>query len=306
MAKKLALVFASVFVLGVAVYFLFLRGPQVTKDVVYGNADGVELKLDLARPRGGKGPFPALVCIHGGAWQAGSKDDFGFLIQKFARYGYVAASVEYRMAPKYKWPAEIEDVKCAVRYIRVHAKELNVDPDKIFATGASAGGHLALMLGLTGPKDGLEGNGGNAEQSSRVRAVSNFYGPTDLRIWNMTAKDGTPEQQAMLESSRKILEDFLGTADRSAPVMAQVSPMTHIDADDTPVITFHGDKDDIVPIDQAQILHAALVKAGVPEKLVVMQGQGHGWGGEKMNDSIRQTLAFFKEHMTDRKPSSDK
>jgi acetyl esterase/lipase len=296
MVKKFAVVAVAAVILALSLFIIAFRGPHVSHDVVYGNADGVDLKMDLAKPSKGDGPFPAVLCIHGGAWQTGSKDDFGSLIVTFAQNGYLAASAEYRMAPNYKWPAEIEDVKCAVRYLRAHAKELNIDPNNIYATGASAGGHLALMLGVTDPKDGLEGTGGNPQESSRVQAVANFYGPSDLRLWNAGLKKDIPEQKAMLESSKKILEDFLGTSDRSSPVMATVSPITHIDANDAPIITFHGTKDNIVSIDQAKLLHAVLEKAGVPQKLVIVEGEGHGWGGETMKDSIRQTLSFFAAH----------
>ena len=301
MAKKFAAVSLALLLVALGAYLVLSRGPHVTHDVVYGNANGVDLKLDLATPRSGAGPFPAVLCVHGGAWQAGSKGDFDFLIREFAKKGYVAASAEYRMAPKYIWPAEIEDVKCVVRYLRAHAKELNIDPDNIYATGASAGGHLVLLLGLTGPKDGLEGTGGNPEQSSRVQAVANFYGPADLRLWNVAPKDDTPEQKAMLESSKKILEDFLGTSDRNAPILAQASPITYIDGTDVPIITFHGTKDDVVSVEQAKLLHAALEKAGVPQKLVLVEGEGHGWGGKKMDDSIQQTLSFFEAHRSPKK-----
>jgi acetyl esterase/lipase len=156
-------------------------GATFQKDVVYGHAEGVDLKLDLGKPPAGGPPVPALVFIHGGAWQVGSKDTFEPLVRQFADNGYVTASVEYRLAPAHKWPAQIEDVKCAVRYLRAHAKELNIIPDKIGAAGDSAGGHLSLLLGLMDPKDGLEGTGGNPEQSSKVQAVVNFYGPTDMK-----------------------------------------------------------------------------------------------------------------------------
>lgn len=299
MVKKLLVLSVLLLVASLTACSGFCQSPEITLDVVYGHADGVDLKLDLARPRCGTGPFPAVVCIHGGAWQGGSKTDFRGQIKQFAENGYVAASVEYRMAPAHKWPAEIEDVKCSVRYLRAHAGELNIDPDWIFVTGASAGGHLALLLGLTDPKDGLEGSGGYPEQSSRVRAVANFFGPTDMRQWSIQAPEGTPEHAAALENTRLILENFLGTSDRNAPVVAEASPITHLDAGDSPIITFHGDKDDIVPVEQARLLHAALEKAGVRQKLVVMGGEGHGWNEAKMNGSLREALTFFGAHTAD-------
>src|SRR5580765_8532230 len=116
------------------------------RDVVYGKTGDEELKLDLAKPTG-DGPYPCLVFIHGGAWMGGSKSGYDSTIQEFAKKGYFAATVEYRFAPKFKFPCQVEDVKCAVRYLRTHAKDLHINPEKFGAIGDSAGGHLALMLG---------------------------------------------------------------------------------------------------------------------------------------------------------------
>lgn len=138
------------------------------KDVIYGHSSGVDLKMDLAKPAKSSGPVPALLGIHGGAWSSGDKSLYEPFIRQFAANGYVAAAVEYHFAPTHQWPAQIEDAKCAVRYLRAHAKELNIDPNKIGVIGDSAGGHLCLLLGLMDPKDGLQGTGGNPEQSSKV------------------------------------------------------------------------------------------------------------------------------------------
>jgi len=129
----------------------------IQKDIVYGTVDGIDLKLDLARPAKGQGPFPLIVCIHGGGWQLGDKGGYINAIRAFAKRDYVAVSVNYRLAPKHKFPAQIEDVKCAVRYLRSRAEELNINAAMVGATGDSAGGYLSLMLGLLDPKDNLEG-----------------------------------------------------------------------------------------------------------------------------------------------------
>ncbi len=275
-------------------------GPAYTTDVIYGHADGVDLKMDIARPRSDDGPFPAVVCIHGGAWAAGAKRDIESYAKTLASKGFVAGNVEYRLAPAYKWPAQIEDCKCAVRYMRAHAKELNIDPDRIYASGFSAGGHLSLMLGLMGPKGGLEGDGGNPGVSSTIQAVANFYGPTDMRVWNLTPKDSSPEAEKMAASARDILVNVWGTSDRNAPILAQASPITYVDAQNPPVISFHGTKDDIVDLSQAKLLHAALEKAGVPQELVVMDGEGHGWGGKKFDDSVARVVEFFETRIPER------
>jgi acetyl esterase/lipase len=274
----------------------FAQTPEqvsVEKDVVYGHADGVDLKLDLAKPPSGDGPFPAVVCIHGGAWQMGDKNGYEGLIRQLATQGYVAAAVEYRLAPKQKWPAQIEDCKCAVRYLRAHAKELKIDAKKFGALGDSAGGHLSLLLGLMDATDGLEGNGGNPEQPSKVQAVVNLYGPSDLRTWVVRPDANKKAEQALSTTPESILEDFLGTSNRESTVMAKASPITYINAGDPPILTFHGAKDDIVPIEQAKTLHAALEKAGIAQKLVVVEDAGHGWGGAKRVSTAMQSVAFF-------------
>jgi acetyl esterase/lipase len=278
--------------------------PEVVieKDIVYGHSDGVDLKLDLAKPPSGQGPFPALVCIHGGAWQMGEKSAYEPVIRQLASYGYVAAAVEYRLAPAHKWPAQIEDVKCAVRYLRAHAKDLNIDPAKMGAVGDSAGGHLSLLLGLMDPKDGLEGTGGNPEQSSKVQAVANFYGPTDLRVWRLTPEADAELKKSGGKDSNTWLVDLLGTSDRAAPVMAQMSPITYVDAGDSPIITFHGTADPLVPIEQAKLLHAALEKAGVTQKLVPMEGAGHGFDPLTLASALQQGLQFFDVHLKNVKP----
>ena len=258
----------------------------VKLDVVYGKADEVDLHLDLAVPEKGDGPFPLIVCIHGGAWRGGSKAGYRPLIKALAEKGYVAAAVEYRFVPKYKFPAQIEDVKCAVRYLRAHAKELKIDSNKVGAIGDSAGGHLSLLLGLMDAKDGLEGSGGNPGQSSKVQAVVNLYGPTDFTApgpWNPVATG--------------LVADFLGTSDSKSAVAIQASPITYIDKDDPPILTFHGSADPLVPLDQAKRLHEALKKAGVTEQLEIIEGAGHGWQGKDHEHSDRMMLEFFDRYL---------
>ncbi len=271
----------------------------IQKDVTYGHAGGVDLKLDIAKPAVGEGPFPAIVCVHGGAWMAGSKNDYGPVLQQFAAAGYVAAAVEYRFAPKFKWPAQIEDVKCAVRYLRTHAKELSINPDKMGAIGDSAGGHLALLLGLMDPKDGLEGDGGNPGVSSKVQAVVNIYGPTDLKTWHVLPEAEAAAAQSFGKSSEQMLADFIGAADRSDPVIAQGSPVTYINAGDPPILTFHGTKDAIVPFEQAKTLDTALAKAGVTHTFVPLEGGVHGLNPLQIALVSQQALAFFNTKLKD-------
>src|SRR5205814_4600921 len=128
----------------------------------------------------GDGPFPAVLCVHGGGFRAGTREGYDGLIRKLAERGYVAATVTYRLAPKYPFPAAVYDVKAAVRWARANAAKYRIDPDRIGVTGGSAGGHLALFLGVTADVKEFEGDGGNPTQPSRVACVVNVYGPSDF------------------------------------------------------------------------------------------------------------------------------
>src|SRR5665213_3339094 len=150
------------------------------KEIEYTNPDEQHLQLNMARPKSGEGPFPAVVCIHGGGFRAGHRDGYNKLCVQLAEQGYVAVTVSYRLAPKYQFPAAVHDTKAAVRWLRAHAKEYKVDPARIGTTGGSAGGHLAQFLGVTADVPMFEGDGGNPEQSSRVACVVNVYGPSDF------------------------------------------------------------------------------------------------------------------------------
>lgn len=264
------------------------------EDVEYGSGDGEKLHLDLAYPTKGEGPFPAVVCIHGGGWRGGDRSMFRPLVKQLADRGYVAVTVQYRFAPTYKFPAQVEDVKCAVRWLRANAEKYKIDKDRFGAIGGSAGGHLALMLGLMDEKDGLEGKGGCQDQSSEVQCVVNIFGPTDLL-------------KKFPDNIEPLLVDFVGgaIADKQEEIK-QASPLTYLDESDGAILTFHGDKDDIVPYNQAELLDEACQKTKVEHTLVKMEGEGHGWGGEKMLKTTVQSMEFFDKHLKSKAQESDK
>ena len=133
------------------------EGVVFERDVEYANPDGQHLKLNLARPKDGAGPFPAVVCIHGGGFRAGNREGYNGTVLKLAQNGYVAVTVTYRLAPKYQFPAAVHDTKAAVRWLRANATKYHIDPDRIGVTGGSAGGHLAQFLGVTGDVQGVRG-----------------------------------------------------------------------------------------------------------------------------------------------------
>jgi acetyl esterase/lipase len=276
---------------------------KVETDIAYTKAGGDELKLDIVRPAEGDGPFPAVFVIHGGAWRAGNKRDVRKAMDELARRGYVTVSPQYRFCPKQTFPAQVHDVKAAVRWLKEHAKDYKVDTEHVGAVGFSAGAHLAMMLGLTQAADGLEGptsqgggdgNGnGNGDAgpvpNTRIQAVVNYFGPTDL------AASDIPEV------SKPLLRDFLGGTPAEKPKeTAQASPITFVSKDDPPVLTFQGTKDPLVPHTQATKLADALTDAGVPGRVELLVGAGHGWGGDLLQHTVNEMIAFFDQYL---KPS---
>jgi acetyl esterase/lipase len=260
---------------------------QEKLDLVYGQGGGEELRLDLFAPRDQEGPFPAVVLLHGGGWTFGGKGDCRSMCREIAAQGYVAVTVDYRLSPKYKFPAQIEDVKCAVRWLRANARLYHVNPQAIGAIGSSAGGHLALLAGLTQPADGLEGEGGHPEQSSTVQAVVNLYGPTDLSRNNWPAP---------LE---KVLSEFVGgNRDQLGVAYWTASPLAYVRKGGPPVLTIHGTADPVVPYDQATLLDSALRSAGLTSSLVSLKDKGHGdWSPEEWQRCTALIVAFTDKHL---------
>ncbi len=259
---------------------------EFQKDVVYGKGGGKDLTLNLARPKIASSPSPCIVIIHGGGWAAGKKEAHNDLAVTLAGKGYVAVTVGYRLAPDAIFPAQIEDVKCAVRYLRASSEKYKLDPKRIGAVGFSAGAHLSMMLGVTDKPDGLEGEGGHAEQSSKVQAVVSFFGPTDL-----TAPEIFPEVSP-------ILKKFLGgTLSEKTDLYKKASPINYVKADSAPMLLFQGTNDVLVNWKQAVRMAEALMKHDVDGRLELLLGLGHGWSGKELIRTAESTFAFFEEKL---------
>jgi len=254
-------------------------------DVEYCTGGGRALRLDVAGPKGPHDPAPALIFVHGGAWEGGNKRGLRRYIHRWAERGYVAASIEYRLRAEATFPAALHDTKCAVRWLRAHASERGVDPDRIALVGFSAGGHLVLLAAYTADMAELEGEGGHADQSSRVRAVVSFYGPTDLR--------GTRNPTALA---------FLGP-EPGADALA--SPMTHLDASDPPTLLLHGTVDNVLPVEQSDLLAARLRELRVPYAYARLPGWGHVMDAAAIVDRYtdRALVQFLDQHLA-AKPSA--
>ncbi len=262
---------------------------EIVRDVVFGKGGDRELKLHLAFPkqRADK-PLPVYVWVHGGGWRKGSKESgIGHLV-RMTRQGYAGATIEYRLSGEATFPAQIEDCKCAIRFLRAHADKYGINPDRIAVGGSSAGGHLVALLGTTGDVKELEGSGGWPDQSSRVQAVVDLYGPTDLvkfvQTYKSHAKPDSPESHLL---GGPVL-DHLDRAKRA-------NPITYVDASAPPFLIFHGSADGVVPPNQSELLHAALGKAGVKSELHILEGAGHGGRAFAAPAVLRKQHDFLKE-----------
>ena len=242
------------------------RLGTVQKDINYSYADVFNLKLDVYYPSAAPGLMGAIVYLHGGAWVGGDKSGAGSSpeVTELVKRGYLVASVNYGLAPQYSILEQIENAKCAIRFLRTNAPSFGIDPNRIGVIGESAGGHLAAVLGTADKSAGLDGTGGFTDESSRVQAVVDLYGPTDLK----TLFAGYPAI---------VLQELAGTQDPNAPVLDKISPLTYVSADDPPFLILQGDKDSVVPPSQSQALFAKLQAAGVQSTLVMVKNAEHSF-----------------------------
>lgn len=232
------------------------------KDIEYKKAGDKSLKLDIYHLKTLNQPAPALIFIHGGGWRSGKRSDYLPYLIDFAKEGYVTVTVSYRLQKEAKFPAAIQDVRCAIKWIRANANKYFIDPEKIVVIGGSAGGHLSLMAGYAANDPYFDGDCEYDSVDSRVQAVVNLYGPVDL----------TTEYAI----SRYETNDFIGKPYTEAPEMyRKASPAFYISQDDPPTLTFHGTIDELVPVSQSDSLKVWLDKVGVPNEYHRLKGWPH-------------------------------
>jgi acetyl esterase/lipase len=267
-----------------------LDGVVFEKNIEYSNPDGQHLQLNMAKPSKGQGPFPAIVCIHGGGFRAGSREGFNRLCQNLAQHGYVAVTVSYRLAPKYQFPAAVHDVKAAVRWMRANADRYNIDPNRIGTTGGSAGGHLAQFLAVTSDVGNFEGDGGNADYSSSVDCVVNFYGPSDF----------TKSYDASVDAA-EVLPLFLGgNVQQERRRHIEASPLYWVTPNAAPTLCIHGTEDSYVAHEQAVWLIDRLKSSQVEARLMTIDGADHGFRGatkEVRAEIEAARIAFFDKYL---------
>jgi acetyl esterase/lipase len=267
---------------------------DVIPNITYATANNTELKLDLYEPRNHASPLPTLVLFHGGGWVAGQKERNVFQLLPYLALGWAVVNVEYRLAGNSPAPAAVEDCRCALRWIGAHAKQYNFDTSRIVLTGGSAGGHLALITGMLPagtPFDRQcpteersrwkEGTG----QQTRVAAIVNWYGITDVA----DLLDGPNAKHYAIE--------WFGSMSNAKELARQLSPLTYVRPGLPPIISIQGDQDDVVPYNQALRLHAALDKAGVPNRLIPIAGARHGgFSRQALIDSYAAVREFLRKH----------
>ena len=261
-------------------------GVKALRDLEYVPHGHERQKLDLYLPDQPAGALPLVVWIHAGGATSGSKEQTRALY--LTAQGHAVASINHRLLQHAIFPAQLHDGKAAIRWLRAHAKAYRLDPDRIGVWGASSGGGLAALLGTSGGVKELEGKeGAHLDQSSRVQAVCDWFGPSDVIALAATS----PAFNSAMEQA------LGGPIARYKEKALQASPVTHVSKESPPFLIMHGDKDMMVPVAQSQLLADALKRAGVEVTLKILPGARHG-GPEFQTDEMRQLIRdFFDKHL---------
>jgi len=278
-------------------------GTFTTYDAIeFASPAGEPLLMDLRVPDEA-GPHPVILYLHSGAWITG--DRFGGPAIRQASRGYAVASIEYRLAPDHIWPSQIEDAKAAVRWLRANAARFHLDPSRIGVFGTSAGGHIGAVLGTSGGVAALEGvELGNAQESSRVKAVVDLYGPTDLLKIEEQKLPCIPLDGNAANMPPSLL---IGCPIQSCPERTQAAnPITYVTKDDPPFLILHGMLDCLVPYKQSVILHDALRAAGVPSQLVLIPNGQHGGSAFNAPQYATTIDTFLDTHLKAPPPKKSK
>ncbi len=258
-------------------------------------------KLDLFLPKDARGPLPLLIWVHGGGWKNGSKDGCPPLRKGYVQRGYAVASINYRLSGHAVFPAQIEDCKAAIRWLRAHAGEYGTDPKRIGVWGSSAGGHLVALLGTSGDVKEFD-VGGNLDQSGRVQAVCDYYGPTDFKVFVTTPRY---ESHASASSPEALL--LGGAVLENEEKARRVNPIEYVSGDDPPFLIVHGDEDRTVPLNQSSLLYEALKKAGRDVRFHTIHGAGHGrpgFGAPEIEEMVRKFFDAKLKGESDEQPQA--
>ena len=263
---------------------------RVERDVPFARVAETELRLDLYVPRAGA-VAGLIVWVHGGAWRAGSRASVDLL--GLTERGWALASVDYRLSPVAKFPAQVHDIKAAIRFLRRHAAEYGYPASPIVIAGSSAGGHLAALVGVTNGNAALEGKVGvDAGHSSDVQAIVSLYGASNLTT---ILAQSTPHGLSVRVPA---LELLFGARPEAAPELARLaSPVFHVSTGDPPLFMLHGDQDTQMPINQSHELVGAYERLARPVQLVVVHGAGHGGPEFTSPAALARVDEFLRRHL---------
>jgi acetyl esterase/lipase len=269
------------------------NGVHLQANIVYAKTEIKPLHMHILLPKHKSKPRPLIVFIKGGGWGFHHpQKTFEFIPQlvAFAQNGYVVASIEHRTSHEGKFPTQLYDVKTAIRYLRAHASEYNINPNRVGVWGNSSGGHLAALLGTTGGVQDLEGNGEYMDESSTVQAVVDWYGPTDMLQMSKYPSDVDFDSPNSPES---VL--IGGALQENKEKVKRANPITYISKDDPPFLIMHGDKDRRVPYNQSVLLFEALKENKVEASMFKIKGAGHG--GFSQPEILKRVQQFFDSHL---------
>lgn len=271
------------------------KGITVTRNLDYAGSGNRRQQLDVYSPSrsvAAKAKLPVYLWIHGGGWRSGSKEAIHKVEAVITSGKYIVVSVNYRLTDEAIWPAQIHDVKAALRYVRAHAKQWDADPKRIAVGGASAGGHLATMLGVAGPDAKLEGTiGAHLDVSTKVSAVVDLFGPKDLYS-KVQQFPGLVGQDSGKNSIGRLLGGPIGDHLDAAK---SASPLAYVSKGDAPTLTIHGTEDTVVPYAQSTAFEKAYEAVAGPLIFLTVTGAGHGTGfGPEVNATI---LDFLNVHL---------
>ena len=266
------------------------RDFNITRDLVYKRVDGHNLLLDIYSPKSISHPLPVVLWIHGRRWLYGSKEQHYPV--NLTAHGYIVVSLDYRLSGEAPFPAAIEDCKAAVRWLRANAATYHIDPDHIGAWGHSAGGHLAALLGTSGGVAELEGAGDNPAFSSRVQAVCDMSGPSDILELYQTVSSLDNGSGHRVKSA---VEQFLGgSVEQNRAKAIAASPITYVSKDDAAFLVIHGENDMSIPVSQGEVFVEKLKAVGVDATFEIATGRGHSIGAPRFANEI---VGFFDKHL---------
>lgn len=250
------------------------------------------LLLDVARPKDQSKDLPVILLVHGGGWVGGSRTDYRFMQYALAQQQFVTVSVDYRLSPDSVFPAQIEDAKCAVRWLRENAHQYRMNTRKVVAMGASAGAYLVALLGTTQGMPQFEGSGGHVNQSSSIDAMVLHGGPYNL---GPLAREMSAHPTADSPASLKAVSMLLGgNTDPSSKVYIDASPATYVSPKSVPTLLLHGQNDMVVPNSEAVRFATLLRSKGIHSDVLIMDGAGHGDFGSNPGPVIAKLLSFIK------------